>query len=184
MRQVTVARRLVRYKGSFRERGFTLVEVLVVLAVVPLVLAVAFSAVSVALRAYRVVDARASLSVEGARVMEIIAADLRGARAIYADSSANRLRGLLQDGVSKLDYVFTRSVGSPPGTLTRNGENLLRSGLSVSSCEFTYLAPQNNPELPPQATDPDKASLVKVRLALLCEGISMTYESVFSLRNL
>ncbi|MEW6229455.1 MAG: prepilin-type N-terminal cleavage/methylation domain-containing protein [Bacillota bacterium] len=176
--------RTANVKDPALEKGFTLVEVLVVLAIVPLVLAVAFSAVSVALRTYRMINARSSLSSEGARVVEVISADVRGARAIYTDSSASRLHCLLQDGTSKVDYVFTRPHGSLRGTLTKNGEDLFSSSIAVDSCEFTYLVPEADPDLPPRAVAPDKASSVKVRLGLSCRGTSMTYESVFDLRNL
>lgn len=176
--------RTANVKASAAERGFTLVEVLVVLTIVPLVLAVAFGAVSVALRTYRMINARSSLSSEGARAVEIISTDIRGAKAIYTDSSASRLHCLLQDGTSKVDYVFTHPYGSLLGTLTKNGEDLFSSGISVDPCEFTYLAPEADPDLPPRAVAPDKASLVKVRLGLSSGGSSITYESVFDLRNL
>lgn len=181
---IAVVRRTANVKDSAMEKGFTLVEVLVVLAIVPLVLAVAFSTVSVALRTYRMINARSSLSSEGARVMEIIARDLRGATRIYSDSSEGRLRGLLQDGKTEVDYVFTDPDDPLSGTLTRNGEDLFSSSISVDSCEFAYLAPEADPDLPLRAVTPDKASLVKVRLRLSCRGTSMTYESVFDLRNL
>lgn len=182
--QTAVTRRASDMWKYAREQGFTLVEVLVAVAIVPLILTVAFSVVSVVLRTYQAIEARASLSSEGARVMETIARDVRGARTIYADSSADRLHGLLQDGVSKMDYVFTRPDDSLPGTLARNGESLFSSAVSVSSCEFSYLEPQSDPDTPPRAVAPDRASSMKARFSLLCEGVSMTYESVFDLRNL
>lgn len=166
-------------------RGFTLVEVLVVLAIVPLVLAITLSAVSVALRAYRLVEARSELSSAGMLVMETLGQDLRGMREIHGDSSETRLHGRLQDNTTDVDYEFTPPDGSLPGTLSRSGIELFGSDTSVTSCEFTYLAPGPEPEGPLQeVSDARSASSIKVRLTIERSSTSMTFESLFDLRNL
>ena len=165
--------------------GFTLVEVLVVLAIVPLVLAIAFSAVSVALRGYRLVEARSALASGGMVVIETLGQDLRGVREIYDDSSQTRFHGRLQDGVTDVVYEFAPPGGSAPGALSRNGAQLFGSDTHVTSCEFTYLAPGPDPEGPLQeVNDVRSASSIKVRLAIGRKSSSMTFESVFDLRNL
>lgn len=166
-------------------RGFTLVEVLVVLAIIPLVLTIAFSAVSIALRAYRLAEAQSSLSAEAMVVMETLGQDLRGAREIYEDSSSARFHGRLQDNVTDVVYEFTPPAGSAPGTLSRNGAQLFGSETSVTSCEFAYLAPGPDPESPlREVSDVGSASSIRVSLTIERRFSSMTFESVFDLRNL
>ncbi|HHY33306.1 MAG TPA: prepilin-type N-terminal cleavage/methylation domain-containing protein [Firmicutes bacterium] len=167
-----------------RDRGFTLVEVLVVLTIVPLVLGIAFSAVSVALRSYRLVEARADLCSAGTLVMETLGQDIRGVRRIYEDSSEARFHGLVQDNMTDVSYEFVPSEGSLPGTLRRNGKDLFGPDTSVTSCEFTYLAPGPDPDAPLEEVAPQNASSVKVRLTIANKSTSMTYESIFDARNL
>lgn len=167
-----------------KSRGFTLVEVLVVLAIIPLVLAITFSAVSVALRAYRLAEARSALSAGAMVVMETLGQDLRGAREIYEDSSSTRFHGRLQNNLDVL-YEFTPPAGSEPGTLSRNGAQLFGSETSVTSCEFAYLAPGPDPGGPLQeVSDVRSASSIRVSLTVERRSSSMTFESVFDLRNL
>lgn len=165
-------------------RGFTLVEVLIALAIVPLVLAVAFSVVSVALRAYQVIRTRSELSADGMRAMESIGQDLRGATEVYSDSSETRLHGRLQGGADEVDYEHVPPSGEDPGALTRNGTSLFGPETSVASCEFGYLAQATDPDAPPQSVDPQDARSVRVVLELSRGQTSMTFESVFGLRNL
>ena len=156
---------------------------------VPLVLSAAFSAVSVALRAYKLVEARSDLSSAGMLAMETLGQDLRGMCEVYDDSSGTHLRGRLQDNTTDVAYDFTPPSGSLSGTVLRNGKDLFGSDTSVTSCEFVYLAPGPDPDDPLQEdpsceVSPQNASSVRVRLVIARGSTSMTFESVFDLRNL
>lgn len=172
-------------RKAHKARGFTLVEVLVVLAIVPLVVSVTFSAASVALRAYRLAQARSNLSSEAMMVMEMIGQDIQGATNIYEDSSSARFHGRLQDNLTDVIYEFTPPAGSAPGALSRNGAQLLGSATSVASCEFAYLAPGSSRGNPLQeVSDVKMASSIRVSLTIEQRSCSVTFESVFDLRNL
>jgi len=171
-------------RNTRNARGFTLVEVLVVVAIVPLVLSAAFGAVSVALRAYKLAEARSVLSSGGMVAMAMVTQDLQAASHIYDDSSPTRLHGRLQDGLTDVVYEFTPPSGSEPGRLTRNGSPLFEPDISVTACEFGYFAPGTDVDAPLQQVAPELASSVKVRLTITSGPTSMTYESLISSRNL
>jgi hypothetical protein len=178
--------------ANIDSRGFTLVEVLIIIMVIPLVLGVSFGVMSAALSIYRVIDARSGLASTGTHMLEMFGQDIRGLAEIYNQSSENRLYGRIY-GAQDVDYQFTPSSHDSPGALTRNGINITRSGVGVESCEFEYLRPAEGsdaPNLPePQESSayesvlPSLASCVKVKFTLDKGTSSMTFESIFHMRN-
>ncbi len=173
-------------------RGFTLVEVLLVIMVIPLVLGVSFGVMSAALSAYRVIDARSGLASTGTHMLEMLGQDIRGLVEIYDTSSEIRLYGRIY-GAQDIDYRFTQPAHDRPGALTRNGKDITKSGVQVVSCKFDYLTPsQGNEETEPpgpseystyEPVDPGVASCIKVKFTLKSGTSSMTFESIFHMRN-
>jgi prepilin-type N-terminal cleavage/methylation domain-containing protein len=175
------------------DKGFTLVEVLVVITIIPLILGVSFGVMSTALRAYRTIDARSNLSSQGTHILEVIGQDVRGLSEVYSTSSEIRLNGRVYGHATDIDYEFIAPTTESPGVLTRNGKDTITSGVSVTACEFDYLKPVENSDSPepsipsePSAYEsvlPNLASCVKVRLTLESGTLSMTFESIFCMRN-
>ncbi|MCR4403298.1 MAG: hypothetical protein NUW12_11100 [Firmicutes bacterium] len=175
--------RMNRPRSALGDRGFTLVEFLAFLALVPLVIAISFSAVWVVMGMHKLAGAQSSVSTAAMVVMETLGQDLRGMKEIRDDSSSTCLRGRLQDDVTEVTYEFTPPGVSQPGMITRNGARLFGSGLSVTSCEFTYLVPGPGGALQ-ETSDVGSASSVKVRFVVEQAPASAGFEAVFNLRNL
>lgn len=173
-------------------QGFTLVEVLIVITIIPLILGVSFGVMSAALRIYKVIDARSGLSATGTHMIEAIGQDVRGLAGLYDTSSETRLYGHIY-GAADVDYQFMQPVSDNPGIIIRNGKNMTGSGVSVVSCKFDYLVPaqgsgEPEPPVPSQpsayeSTMPGVASCVRVRFTLESGASSMTFESIFHMRN-
>ena len=175
-------------------QGFTLVEVLVVITVIPLILGVSFGVMSAALSVYRVIDARSDLASTGTHMLEMLGQDIRGLVEIYNTSSETRLCGSMYSA-ENIDYRFTSPAHDSSGALTRNGKDITRSGVQMASCKFDYLklkpaeesgAPQPPIPLEPSAYEsvlPGLASCVRVTFTLDKGSSSMTFESIFHMRN-
>lgn len=159
-------------------QGFTLVEVLVVIMVIPLILGVSFGVMSAALSMYRVIDARSGLSAAGTHILEAIGQDIRGLATLYDTSSETRLHGRVYGHAADIDYEFTVPGFNTPAMLTRNGKDITSNGVSVISCEFNYMGPTGF-----ESVLPDIASCVRVRFTLKLGASSMTFESIFHMRN-
>ncbi len=175
------------------QRGFTLIEVLAVVAIVPLVLASSFGAVAVALRTYRTITARSEMSADGMRALELIGQDMRSVTEVYQDSSADRFHARLAavagegedegEGPEEVEYEWSPGHGDDPGTLSRNGADLFGPDTDVSSCDFEYLGLAPDPDAPAPVVSPVEARAVRVRLELSRGETSMGFESLFNLRN-
>jgi prepilin-type N-terminal cleavage/methylation domain-containing protein len=159
-------------------RGFTLVEVLIVIMVIPLILVVSFGVMSASLSMYRVIDARSGLSSAGTHILEAIGQDIRGLARLYDTSSETRLNGHVYKRAEDVDYQFIPPDSGTPGVLTRNGKDMTNSGVSVVSCEFGYMGSTGSESVPP-----DVASCIRVRFTLKLRASSMSFESVFHIRN-
>ncbi len=172
------AKKLLSGMGN---QGFTLVEVLIVIMVIPLILGVSFGVMSAALRAYRTIDARSSLSSAGTGIFEAIGQDTRGLIEVYSTSSDTRLHGLVYGYVNDVDYQYVAPASGNPGLLMRNGKNMAVNGVSVTSCKFDYVKPAEFSGY--ESVHPSLASSVRVRLTLESGSLSMTFESTFHMRN-
>ncbi|HHX25935.1 MAG TPA: prepilin-type N-terminal cleavage/methylation domain-containing protein [Firmicutes bacterium] len=174
--------------------GFTLVEVLIVIMVIPLILGVSFGVMSAALSMYRTIDARSGLSSAGTHMLEVIGQDIRGLTRLYDTSSETRLNGYIYKHAADVDYQFIPPDSDSPGALTRNGKDITSSRVSVASCKFDYLKPAQGSDAPkpPEPSEssayesvlPSLASCVRVRVTLELGTSSMTFESIFHMRNL
>lgn len=179
--------------ASIDSQGFTLVEVLIIIMVIPLILGVSFGVMSAVLNVYRVIDARSGLASTGTHMLEVLGQDIRGLAEIHSESSETRLYGRTY-GADDVDYQFTPRADDSPGALTRNGINITRSGVGVESHGFEYLKPAEGSDAPnpPEPQDssayesvlPSLASCVRVRFTLGKGTSSMTFESIFHMRNL
>ncbi|NLB74830.1 MAG: type II secretion system protein [Firmicutes bacterium] len=160
------------------DKGFTLVEVLIVIMVIPLILGVSFGVMSAALSMYRAIDARSGLSSTGTHILEAIGQDIRGLAILYDTSSESRLNGHVYGHAADVDYQFIPPDSNISGVLTRNGKDMTNNGVSVVACEFGYMGSTGFESVPP-----DTASCVRVRFTLELRASSMTFESVFHMRN-
>lgn len=182
-----------KFIANTDSQGFTLVEVLVVITVIPLILGVSFGVMSAALSVYRVIDARSDLASTGTHMLEMLGQDIRGLLEIYNTSSETRLCGSMYSA-ENIDYRFTSPAHDSSGALTRNGKDITRSGVQVASCKFDYLKPAQGSDAPkpPEPSEssayesvlPSLASCVRVRVTLELGTSSMTFESIFHMRNL
>jgi len=181
-----------KFIANTDSQGFTLVEVLVVITVIPLILGVSFGVMSAALSVYRVIDARSDLASTGTHMLEMLGQDIRGLLEIYNTSSETRLCGSMYSA-ENIDYRFTSPAHDSSGALTRNGKDITRSGVQVASCKFDYLKPAEGSEVPQPPTPlessayesvlPGLASCVRVTFTLDKGSSSMTFESIFYMRN-
>lgn len=130
------------------QRGLTLVEVTMVLAVIPIVLGIAYGALTVGARAWAISRDIMFLAGEASRVVEQITADARGARQVLDGSDDRTLRLVDQHG-DEVEYAFSLAVSddgsSRGGTIRRNGLPILHEGAHVLSCVFTYYGADGSP---------------------------------------
>ena len=167
--------------SGMSNQGFTLVEVLIVIMIIPLILGVSFGVMSAALRAYRAIDSRSSLSSAGTGILEAIGQDIRSLIEVYSTSSDTRLNGRAYGHVNDVEYEHVAPASGNPGLLMRNGKNMAVNGVSVTSCKFDYLKPAEFSGY--ESVHPSLASSVRVRLTLESGSLSMTFESTFHMRN-
>lgn len=169
------------------QHGLALVEVLMVLAIIPIILGIAYGALVIGMRATATARDTVSLAGEASRIVEEISADARGACRILEGSDDRSLRLMNKDGL-QVEYVV---YSAPPssegphtgGTILRNGYPILREGIYVESCTFTYYGPGDSPGgagLP--LSDAANATGVGISLTLGSGGRTYATHSFVSLR--
>ena len=157
-------------------KSFTLIELIIAMAIISMVLAAVFMAFSIALRLFVDELARSSTYMEADRGMSRITKDLKSAREIVSGTSREVyfwLSDLNGDGTREADETVLFSwSGSPESSLIRtiSGETL-PVAYGVRGLTITY----DNPSSP---------KLITIKLTIGHDTNIATLESSVRLRNL